>query len=110
VAANRNSLMVDAEFDRVVCHPGQDGVRVVQRGRERVLDNLLLERLAIAAATFVERYGPARTTMADPALVELVISADGDEAAGAGALRLLGSSPNCRSEPSPCARVLRSTV
>ncbi|MFI6919886.1 PucR family transcriptional regulator [Nonomuraea spiralis] len=54
------------------------------------LDELLLDRLAIAAAAVVERYGPARTTMADPALVELVISADGDEAATARALRLLG--------------------
>lgn len=54
------------------------------------LDELLLERLAIAVAAVVERYGPARTTMADPALVELVISAGGDEAARARALRLLG--------------------
>jgi hypothetical protein len=54
------------------------------------LDDLLLDRLAIAAAAVVERYGPARTTMADPALVELVISADSDEAARARALRLLG--------------------
>ncbi|WP_283136292.1 helix-turn-helix domain-containing protein [Rhizohabitans arisaemae] len=54
------------------------------------LDDMLLDRLAIAAAAVVERYGPARTTMADPALVELVISADGDEAARARALRLLG--------------------
>ncbi|MFI0713140.1 PucR family transcriptional regulator [Streptomyces inhibens] len=54
------------------------------------LDELLLERLALAAAAVVERYGPARTTMADPALVELVISADSDEAARARALRLLG--------------------
>lgn len=54
------------------------------------LDELLLDRLAIAAAAVVERYGPARTTMADPALVELVISADSDEAARARALRLLG--------------------
>ncbi len=54
------------------------------------LDELLLERLAIAAAAVVERYGPARTTMADPALVELVISSDCDEAARARALRLLG--------------------
>ncbi|MFG2007322.1 PucR family transcriptional regulator [Spirillospora sp. NPDC048911] len=53
------------------------------------LDEVLLERLAIAAAAVVERYGPARTTMADPALVELVIS-NGDEAARARALRLLG--------------------
>ena len=54
------------------------------------LDDVLLERLAIAAAAVVERYGPARTTMADPALVELVISPDSDEAARARALRLLG--------------------
>jgi hypothetical protein len=54
------------------------------------LDELLLDRLAIAAAAVVERYGPARTTMADPALVELAISADSDEVARARALRLLG--------------------
>jgi hypothetical protein len=54
------------------------------------LDHLLLDRLAIAAAAVVERYGPARTTMADPALVELAISADSDQAARARALRLLG--------------------
>ncbi|MES4903409.1 MULTISPECIES: helix-turn-helix domain-containing protein [unclassified Streptomyces] len=54
------------------------------------LDEVLLDRLAIAAAAAVERYGPARTTMADPALVELAISADSDEAARARALRLLG--------------------
>jgi hypothetical protein len=56
------------------------------------LDDVLLDRLAIAAAAVVERYGPARTTMADPALVELVISSDSDEAARARALRLLGFS------------------
>ncbi|MFV0131960.1 helix-turn-helix domain-containing protein [Streptomyces sp. HMX87] len=54
------------------------------------LDEVLLDRLAIAAAAVVERYGPARTTMADPALVELVISPGSDEAARARALRLLG--------------------
>lgn len=54
------------------------------------LDDLLLDRLAIAAAAVLERYGPARTTMADPALVELAISADSDQAARARALRLLG--------------------
>ncbi|TDB86089.1 helix-turn-helix domain-containing protein [Actinomadura sp. 7K534] len=54
------------------------------------LDEVLLDRLAIAAAAVLERYGPARTTMADPALVELAISADGDQAARARALRLLG--------------------
>jgi hypothetical protein len=54
------------------------------------LDDVLLERLAIAAAAVAERYGPARTTMADPALVELVVSPNSDDAARARALRLLG--------------------
>ncbi|TVT47891.1 LysR family transcriptional regulator [Amycolatopsis rhizosphaerae] len=54
------------------------------------LDVALLDRLAIAAAAVAERYGPARTTMADPALVELVIGADSDDVARARALRLLG--------------------
>ncbi|GIH99523.1 PucR family transcriptional regulator [Planobispora takensis] len=59
-------------------------------GPPNPLDELLLDRLAIAVAAVVERYGPARTTMADPALVELAISAGSDEAARARALRLLG--------------------
>lgn len=58
-------------------------------GPHKSLDEALLERLAIAVAAVVERYGPARTTMADPALVELAISSD-DDAARARALRLLG--------------------
>ncbi|MFJ9824362.1 helix-turn-helix domain-containing protein [Streptomyces sp. NPDC101160] len=57
------------------------------------LDDVLLDRLAIAVAAVVERYGPARTTMADPALVELAVSADCEEAARARALRLLGFPP-----------------
>ncbi|WP_030659800.1 CdaR family transcriptional regulator [Streptomyces rimosus] len=59
-------------------------------GPPGALDEALLDRLAIVAAAVAERYGPARTTMADPALVELVISSDSDEAARARALRLLG--------------------
>ncbi|MGW1195438.1 helix-turn-helix domain-containing protein [Streptomyces sp. NPDC002536] len=59
-------------------------------GSPNPLDEVLLDRLAIAVAAVVERYGPARTTMADPALVELAIGADTDEAARARALRLLG--------------------
>ncbi|PWK86231.1 PucR-like helix-turn-helix protein [Lentzea atacamensis] len=58
------------------------------------LDEVVLDRLGIAVAAVVERYGPARTTMADPALVELVISADSDEAGRARALRLLGFAPD----------------
>ncbi|MFD5621330.1 helix-turn-helix domain-containing protein [Streptomyces yangpuensis] len=59
-------------------------------GPPHPLDDVLLDRLAIAAAAVVERYGPARTTMADPALVELAVSSDCDEAGRARALRLLG--------------------
>ncbi|WP_327674572.1 helix-turn-helix domain-containing protein [Kitasatospora sp. NBC_00458] len=59
-------------------------------GPPNPLDDVLLDRLAIAVAAAAERYGPARTTMADPALVELVVGSDGDEAARARALRLLG--------------------
>ncbi|WP_030208703.1 helix-turn-helix domain-containing protein [Streptomyces sp. NRRL S-87] len=54
------------------------------------LDEVLLERLALAVAAVVERYGPAPTTLADPALVELVISSRSEEPARARALRLLG--------------------
>jgi hypothetical protein len=54
------------------------------------LDQLVLDRLALAVTAVVEKYGPARTTTADPALVELVISSDGDAAARERALRLLG--------------------
>ncbi|NUL01830.1 helix-turn-helix domain-containing protein [Streptomyces lunaelactis] len=61
-------------------------------GPPNPLDEVLLDRLAISAAAVVERYGPARTSMADPALVELAISSDSDEAARARALRLLGFS------------------
>jgi hypothetical protein len=63
-------------------------------GEAGLLDEVVLDRLAIAAAAVVERYGPARTTMADPALVELVISGDSDEAARNRALRLLGFAPD----------------
>ncbi|MFR9775385.1 PucR family transcriptional regulator [Micromonospora sp. MS34] len=62
-------------------------------GPPEPLDEALLDRFAIAAAAIAERYGPANTTMADPALVELVISSDSDEAARARALRLLGFAP-----------------
>lgn len=63
-------------------------------GPPNPLDAVLLDRLAIAAAATVERYAPARTTMADPALVEMVISSTADEAARARALRLLGFAPD----------------
>ncbi|WP_344480885.1 hypothetical protein [Nonomuraea monospora] len=80
------------------------------------LDELLLDRLAIAVAAVVERYGPARTTMADPALVELVISAGTDEAARARALHLLGFAPDLplhviavRTSPPPSQSATRTS-
>ena len=54
------------------------------------LDGLLLDRLAIAAAAVAERYGPAHTPNAHPALIQHAISPGADEAASARALRLLG--------------------
>ncbi|WP_026120055.1 helix-turn-helix domain-containing protein [Nocardiopsis potens] len=72
----------------------------------KALDELVLDRLALAAAAVVERYGPARTTMADPALVELAVSPDGDEAARARALRLLGFAAGLP----VCAVAVRSQV
>jgi hypothetical protein len=68
----------------------QEAVGAVWLERPGPLDDLLLDRLAIAAAAVLGRSGPAATTMGDPALVELVISADSDPAARARALRLLG--------------------
>ncbi|MGX2996822.1 helix-turn-helix domain-containing protein [Streptomyces sp. JNUCC 64] len=59
-------------------------------GPSNALDEVLLDRLALAVASAVERYGPARTTMADPALVELAVGPDTEDAARARALRLLG--------------------
>ncbi|MFW6599149.1 helix-turn-helix domain-containing protein [Propionibacteriaceae bacterium Y2011] len=62
-------------------------------GPPRQLDALVLERLALAAAGVAERYGPAGTTMADPALVELAVGPGSDEVARARAMRLLGFTP-----------------
>jgi PucR-like helix-turn-helix protein len=61
-------------------------------GPSHPLDVVVLDRLALAVAAAVERYGPASTTMADPALVEAALGAD--EPARARALRLLGFSPD----------------
>lgn len=63
-------------------------------GPPQPLDEALLDRFALATAAVAERYGPARTTMADPALVELAVSSECDDAARARALRLLGFAPN----------------
>ncbi|HEY8338581.1 MAG TPA: helix-turn-helix domain-containing protein, partial [Egibacteraceae bacterium] len=54
------------------------------------LDELVLDRLALAVAAIVERSGPTRTVTADPALVELAITGDSDDASRSRALRLMG--------------------
>lgn len=59
-------------------------------GTAHSFDELLVERLAIAAAALWDRNDPAPTTMAGPALVELLIDPTASEAARARALRLLG--------------------
>ncbi|MCV7282003.1 helix-turn-helix domain-containing protein [Mycolicibacterium flavescens] len=76
---------------------GEDigSVWLERSGQARSLDELALDRLALAVAAAVERFGPAPTTMADPALVELVISGETDDAARSRALRLLGFAPRC---------------
>ena len=72
------------------------------------LDELLMDRLAIAAAAVVERYGPARTTMADPALVEpsapTATRRPAPERCGC-----WGSPPTCRSASPRYAPSSRST-
>ncbi|MFF4648434.1 PucR family transcriptional regulator [Streptomyces sp. NPDC001380] len=75
-------------------------------GPPGALDGVLLDRLAMAAAAVVERYGPARTTMADPALVELAVSPGTDEAARARALQLLGFAAG----PPLCVAAVRSRL
>lgn len=57
------------------------------------LDEVLLERFALAAAAVWER-GGVPATMADPALVELVIAEETGEPARARALNLLGLAPD----------------
>lgn len=57
------------------------------------LDEVLLERFALAAAAVWER-GGVPVTMADPALVELVIAEETGEPARARALSLLGLAPD----------------
>ena len=85
--------MVSSEATVILDEEDIGAVWLERHGPGRSLDELLLERLAIAVAAVVERYGPAQTTMADPALVELVISSDADDASRNRALRLLGFAP-----------------
>ncbi|TWF95812.1 helix-turn-helix domain-containing protein [Saccharopolyspora dendranthemae] len=78
------TVPITLDDERIGC------VWLERAGTPAKLDDLLLDRLAIAAAAVVERHGPAPTTMADPALVELVISPGTDEPTRTRALKLLG--------------------
>ncbi len=78
-------------------------------GPPNPLDELLLDRLAIAAAAVLERYGPARTTMADPALVELVIAQTATRPPEPVRSGSSVSPPACRSASPPYGRSFRST-
>ncbi|MDP9865879.1 MULTISPECIES: helix-turn-helix domain-containing protein [Streptosporangium] len=65
-------------------------------GRAHGLDEIVLERFAVAAEITLERAAALAQTGNDPALVELALSADACEAERARALRLLGFGPAAR--------------
>ncbi|MFB9680259.1 helix-turn-helix domain-containing protein [Streptosporangium vulgare] len=64
-----------------------------REGTAHGLDEIVLERFAVAAEVTLERAAAQAQAGTDPALVELVLSADAGEAERARALRLLGFAP-----------------
>ncbi|MEU4253825.1 helix-turn-helix domain-containing protein [Amycolatopsis sp. NPDC026612] len=71
-------------------------VWVARAGAPVPLDDMLLERFAIAAAILLEHSGVPRPELGDPALVELVLSEDIGTAERSRALHLLGFGPATR--------------
>jgi hypothetical protein len=71
-------------------------VWVARPGAPAPLDDMLLERFAIATAILLEHSGVPRPELGDPALVELVLSGDVGTAERARALHLLGIAPSAR--------------
>lgn len=71
-------------------------VWVARTGAPIPLDDMLLERFAIATAILLEHTGVPRPELGDPALVELVLSEDAGTAERARALHLLGIGPSTR--------------
>ncbi|MEV0233663.1 helix-turn-helix domain-containing protein [Nonomuraea sp. NPDC050786] len=74
-----------------------DGLGAVWMEREGLphgLDEIVLERYAVAAEVTLERAAALERSGRDPALVELVLSAETGEAERARALRLLGFAPS----------------
>ncbi|MET7334163.1 helix-turn-helix domain-containing protein [Nonomuraea sp. NPDC005650] len=70
---------------------GLGAVWMEREGPAHGLDEIVLERYAVAAEVTLER---AARSGQDPALVELVLSAEADDAERARALRLLGFAPS----------------
>ncbi|MEV7098212.1 helix-turn-helix domain-containing protein [Amycolatopsis sp. NPDC051045] len=71
-------------------------VWVARAGPPLPLDDMLLERFAIATAVLLEHSGVPRPELGDPALVELVLSEDVGTAERSRALHLLGVGPATR--------------
>ncbi|GAB3144565.1 helix-turn-helix domain-containing protein [Amycolatopsis stemonae] len=71
-------------------------VWVARDGAPIPLDDMLLERFAIAAAILLEHTGVPRPELGDPALIELVLSEDVGTAERSRALHLLGIAPAAR--------------
>jgi hypothetical protein len=71
-------------------------VWVARGGAPVPLDDMLLERFAIASAVLLEHSGVPRPELGDPALVELVLSSDLGTAERSRALHLLGFGPAAR--------------
>ncbi|WP_207620896.1 hypothetical protein [Streptosporangium minutum] len=71
-------------------------VWIEREGPAHGLDEIVLERFAGAAEVTLERAAALAQAGNDPALVELVLSADAGEAERARALRLLGFGPAAR--------------
>jgi hypothetical protein len=71
-------------------------VWVDRAGTPAPLDDMLLERFAIATAILLEHSGVPRPELGDPALVELLLSADAGAAERSRALHLLGYRPQAR--------------
>ncbi|WP_063767669.1 PucR family transcriptional regulator [Streptosporangium roseum] len=71
-------------------------VWIEREGQAHGLDEIVLERFAGAAEVTLERAAALAQAGNDPALVELVLSADAGEAERARALRLLGFGPAAR--------------
>ncbi|MEV6446672.1 helix-turn-helix domain-containing protein [Amycolatopsis sp. NPDC051716] len=71
-------------------------VWVARAGAAVPLDDMLLERFAIAAAILLEHSGVPRPELGDPALVELALSEDAGTAERSRALHLLGFGPAAR--------------